>query len=90
MSTLLYENINLHPILHYHIMEAAEDGKYSTLAEMNSSKGADYINFEELINKLHIGLKTASRTLKSTTSWFVLSTGSFTRRFRTYKAYLRY
>ena len=43
MSTLLYENVNLHPILRYHGTEAAKDGKYSNLAAMNSSKGAEYI-----------------------------------------------
>ena len=43
MSTMLYENINIHPILHYHGTEATKDGKYSTLAAMNPSKGVDFI-----------------------------------------------
>ena len=90
MYTLFYENINLHPILHYHGTEAAEDGKYSNLDAMKSSKGAEYIPPEELINKLHIRLKTASRILEATKSKFIISTVSLTRRFRTSKAHLRY
>ena len=43
MSTLLYENINLNTILHYHGTEAAEDGKYSNLAAIKSSKGVENI-----------------------------------------------
>ena len=43
MSTVLYENINLNPILHYHGTEAAEDGKYSNLAAIKSSKVVDNI-----------------------------------------------
>ena len=46
MSALLYENVNLHSILHYHGKEAAEDGKYSTLAALNYSKVLDYITSE--------------------------------------------
>ena len=68
ISTLLYENFDSNTILHYHGMEAAEDGKYYTLSAINSSKGLDYITPEKLINKLHIGLKT---TLKSTTYQFI-------------------
>ena len=71
ISTLLYENVNLNPILHYHGMEASENGKYSTLAAMNSSNASDYMTPEELRNKLHIGLKTEARTLKSTMSQFI-------------------
>ena len=71
LSALLYENINLYPILHYHGTEVAKGGKYSTLDVMNSSKRSDYITPEDLINKLHIGLKTAARILKATTSQFI-------------------
>ena len=46
MSTMLYENFNTHTILRYHVIESAKDMKYSTLAAMNSSKGADYITPE--------------------------------------------
>ena len=41
ISNLLYENVTLHLIICYHGTEAAEDGKYSTLDAMNSSKGED-------------------------------------------------
>ena len=71
ISTLLYENVNLHPILHYHRTEAFGDGKYSNLAVMNSSKVGYYITPEEISNKLHIGLNTAARTFKDTTSQFI-------------------
>ena len=54
MSTPLYENVNLHIILHCHETDAAEDRKYSMLDAMNSSKGLDYITLEEFSNKLHI------------------------------------
>ena len=54
MYTLLCKNVNLHTILHYHGIDAAGDGKYSTLAAMKSSNGLDYIIYEELRNKLHI------------------------------------
>ena len=74
MSTVLYENINLNPILSYHGMEAAEAGKYFTLDAMNYSKVADYITTKELSNKLHIGLKTSARALKYTISQFICST----------------
>ena len=67
MYNQLYENINLHPILHYHGMEEAEDDKYSTLSAMKYSKGAEYITPEEISNKLHIRLKIAARILKATT-----------------------
>ena len=46
VSTLLYWNVNLHPILQYIATEAAEDGKYSILAAMKSSKVLDYITPE--------------------------------------------
>ena len=90
MSNLFYTNINLRTILHYDGTDAAKYEKYSTLAAMNSSKGADYITPEELSNKLHIRLKIADRTLKATTFQFILSTRSLTRHFRTDKAHLRY
>ena len=82
MSNRLYENVNLHPDLQYHGTKSAEDGKYSTLSAINSSKGSNYINPVELSNKLHIGLKTSARTLKGTTSQFICSTDSLVRRFR--------
>ena len=90
MSTLLYKNVNLHPILHYHGTKAAEDRKYSTLDAMNSSKLLYYITPEELNNKLCMGLKKTYRTLKSAMPQFICSTGSLTIRFRTGKSHLRY
>ena len=87
MSTLLYEIFNLHPILHYHGTKAAEDGKYYTLVEMNSSKGLDYIIPEELRNDLRIEFKTAAKTLKEMTSQFISSTGLLNRRSRTDKSH---
>ena len=39
MYTMLYENVNAHPILHYYGTEAAQDGKYFTLDAINYSKG---------------------------------------------------
>ena len=71
-------------------MELAEYGKYSALDVMNSSKGVDYTTPEELSNKLHIGLKTVDRTLKSKMYHFILSTVLFTIHFSTDKAHLRY
>ena len=90
VSNLLYEIFNLHPILRYHGTEADEDGKYSTLAVINSSEVSDYITPEELSNKLHIVLKTSARTLKSTESQFICSTSLLARRFSTNKAHFRY
>ena len=52
MYTMLYDNVNLNPILEYHWMEADEDGKYSTLGEIYSPKVFEYITPEELSNYL--------------------------------------
>ena len=71
MSNLFYTNINLRTILHYDGTDAAKYEKYSTLAVMNSSKGADYITPEELSNKLHVRFNTSDRTLRATTSHFI-------------------
>ena len=88
--TLLYDNLKFHLILLYHEKEADKYGKHSTLYSMNSSKVADYITPEELSNNLHIGLKTAARSLKDTTSQLIHSTAYLTLWFRTDKTHLRY
>ena len=54
------------------------------------SKQSLSLTATELSRKLHIGLQTASRTLKATTHQCIRSTGLLSRRFRTDKAQLRY
>ena len=88
MSDHLYENVVMNSILQE--QAGNDDNNYCTILAMKTSKGADFITPEELSSKLHIGLKTASRTLKATTSHFIRTTGALTKRFRTDKAQLRY
>ena len=61
-----------------------------TFCAVRTQKSGEYITPEEMATKLMIGLKTANRTLRATTSKFIRTTGSLTKRFRTDKAQLRY
>ena len=84
MSTQLSQILSLQSMI-----EEVEDDVFSSIHSLNT-KRKDTTSPEELSKRLHIGLKTASRTLKATTHQWIRTTGLLTKRFRTDKAHLRY
>ena len=84
MSTQLSQILSLQSMI-----EEIEDDVFSSIHSLNT-KRKDTMSPEELSKRLHIGLKTASRTLKATTHQWIRTTGLLTKRFRTDKAHLRY
>ena len=84
MSTQLSQILSLQSMI-----EEVEDDVFSSIHSLNT-KRKDTMSPEELSKRLHIGLKTASRTLKATTHQWIRTTGLLTKRFRTHKAHLRY
>ena len=71
------------------IVEDIDDEGFRLVSAMNT-KFTQTISPEELSKRLHIGIKTAARTLKATTHQCIRSTGLLSKRFRTDKAHLRY
>ena len=84
MSTQLSTILSLESMIHI-----VDDDVYQTISAMNT-KANQTISPEELSKRLHIGLKTAARTLKATTHQWIRTTGLLSKRFRTDKAHLRY
>ena len=83
MSTELFSVLSMDPLLR------ADGDTFRSISSLTSKQRCS-LSPEELSKQLHIGLATASRTLKATTHQFIRTTGSLTKRFRTDKAQLRY
>ena len=84
MSTQLYNVLSMSTSIELN------DGEDVSLISALKSKQKSTMTAAELSKHLHIGLKTAAKTLKATTHQCIRSTGLLSRRFRTDKAQLRY
>ena len=85
MSTQLINLLSMQIIITH--VDGSDDFRYiSTI----NSKRQDSITTEELISRLCIGLKTATRTLKYTTHQYIHTTGFLTKGVCTDKAHLCY
>ena len=84
MSTQLYKVLSLSSQVELN------NGDSISLISAVKSKQSSTLSPSDLSKHLHIGLKTASKTLKATTHQCIRSTGLLSRRFRTDKAQLRY